>query len=141
MCVFSLWGKGNFSFYLIFSFILIFLFFYYFSSIGVTSPVWLITTSKRVGEEVIRLAPIIIKDLLRRQPDSACAVSWRDYGEVVLVQNREEMAQLSDLYAAEHLEVHCDDLDWYLNHGLHNYGSLFLGEETCVSYGDKCTGL
>eukprot|EP00041_Stephanoeca_diplocostata_P033604 m.1115673 g.1115673 ORF g.1115673 m.1115673 type:complete len:109 (+) comp24370_c0_seq37:321-647(+) len=50
------------------------------------------------------------------------------------------MARLSDLYAAEHLEVHCRDLDWYLHTGLHNYGSVFLGEETCVTYGDKCSG-
>jgi len=66
--------------------------------------------------------------------------SGRDYGEVILVDSRQEMAALSDHYAAEHLEVHCADLDWFLHTGLHNYGSVFLGEETCVPYGDKCTG-
>ena len=58
-------------------------------------------------------------------------MAWRDYGEVAVVKDREEMAALSDLYAAEHLEVQADDLDWWL-HRLKNYGSLFLGEETTV---------
>ena len=83
--------------------------------------------------------PNIIDELERRQPGSAARTSWRDYGEIVLVSCREEMARLSDLYAPEHLEVHCKDLDWWVGN-LHNYGSLFLGEETCVSYGDKVSG-
>jgi len=45
----------------------------------------------------------------------------------------------SDLYASEHLEVHCQDLNWW-KENLQNYGSLFVGEETCVTYGDKCSG-
>ena len=49
------------------------------------------------------------------------------------------MAQLSDLYACEHLEVHAEDLDWWLTR-LTNYGSLFLGEETTVAFGDKTSG-
>ena len=49
------------------------------------------------------------------------------------------MAQVSDQYAAEHLEVHAENLDWWLKR-LRNYGSLFLGEETTVAYGDKCSG-
>eukprot|EP00040_Diaphanoeca_grandis_P030265 m.178494 g.178494 ORF g.178494 m.178494 type:complete len:482 (-) comp31942_c0_seq2:92-1537(-) len=106
---------------------------------GLTSPVWLITTSRRVGEQVIQLMPSLIDDLIERDPTCTARISWRDFGEVVLVANRDEMAALSDLYAAEHLEVHCQDLDWYLS-TLRNYGSLFLGEETCVPYGDKCTG-
>ena len=54
-------------------------------------------------------------------------------------ENREEAAQQSDHYAAEHLEVQADDLDWWLKR-LRNYGSLFLGEETTVAFGDKCSG-
>ena len=49
------------------------------------------------------------------------------------------MATISDKYAAEHLEVHAENLDWWLKR-LKNYGSLFLGEETTVAYGDKCSG-
>jgi sulfopropanediol 3-dehydrogenase len=52
---------------------------------------------------------------------------------------REEAVEISDQYAAEHLEVHCEDLDWWVEN-LNNYGSLFVGEETTVTYGDKCSG-
>lgn len=55
------------------------------------------------------------------------------------MDNVEDMCRVSDLYAAEHLEVMCADLNYFL-HRLRNYGSLFLGEETCVSYGDKVSG-
>ena len=65
--------------------------------------------------------------------------AWRDYGEVVLCDSNEEMAAISDRYAPEHLEVHAEKLDWWLKK-LKNYGSLFLGEETTVAYGDKCSG-
>jgi len=106
---------------------------------GPTSPAWLITTSEKLGKEAIVEAEKAVKKLMAEEPDSACAVSWRDFGEVALVSSREEMAALSDLYSPEHLEVHAKDLDWWLA-SLRNYGSLFLGEETCVSYGDKCSG-
>ena len=58
---------------------------------------------------------------------------------MVLVDSREEAVKVSDEYAAEHLEVHAADLDWWLKN-LRNYGSLFLGEETNVSFGDKTSG-
>jgi sulfopropanediol 3-dehydrogenase len=74
------------------------------------------------------------------EPNRTAALSaWRDYGEVVLVDTREEAVAASDRYAAEHLEVHAKDLDWWLK-SLSNYGSLFLGEETTVAYGDKASG-
>jgi sulfopropanediol 3-dehydrogenase len=60
-------------------------------------------------------------------------------GEVVLASSREEAASLSDGYAPEHLEVHAAELDWWLGR-LRNYGSLFLGEETTVAFGDKASG-
>ena len=60
-------------------------------------------------------------------------------GEIVVTDTNEEAAQVSDQYAAEHLEVQAEDLDWWLAR-LRNYGSLFLGEETNVSYGDKASG-
>ena len=67
------------------------------------------------------------------------ASSWNDYGEVVLCEDREELAKINDEYAAEHLQVIAEDLDWYLDN-LKNYGSLFLGEGCTVSYGDKISG-
>jgi sulfopropanediol 3-dehydrogenase len=56
-----------------------------------------------------------------------------------MCDTKEEMMKVSDEYAPEHLEVQAEDLDWYLKN-LKNYGSLFLGEETTVAYGDKCSG-
>ncbi len=105
---------------------------------GLDSPAWLVSTSARVAQQVIDLMPKYIERLA--QPNrSAAEGAWRDYGEVVVVETREEAVKVSDDYAPEHLEVMCDDLDWWLKH-LSNYGSLFLGEETTVAYGDKCSG-
>ena len=67
------------------------------------------------------------------------AAAWRDYAEVILCEDREEMAATSDDYAPEHLTVQAEDLEWWLN-TLTNYGSLFLGEESTVAYGDKTSG-
>jgi sulfopropanediol 3-dehydrogenase len=103
---------------------------------GVDSPVWLVTDSRELAEKVIEIMPKIIKDL--PQPDVA-ATSWNEYGEVILCQDRSEMAEISDEYAAEHVQVIADDLDWYLQR-LENYGSLFLGEACTVAYGDKVSG-
>ncbi len=105
---------------------------------GYNSPAWLITLSKTLGERVLELVPELIADLPELNARNAEA-AWRDYGEVVLVGDREEAAKVSDDYASEHLEVHCADLDWWLK-CLRNYGSLFLGEETTVAYGDKTSG-
>jgi sulfopropanediol 3-dehydrogenase len=105
---------------------------------GLDSPCWLFTTDRGVGEKVLELMPGFIEKL----PDTARTAaegSWRDYGEVILCSDREEMAQISDQYAGEHLEVQAEDLDWWVNR-LRNYGSLFVGEETTVAFGDKCSG-
>ena len=103
---------------------------------GYDSPVWLLTDSKKLGEKVIEIMPKVIADL--PNPEVA-ASSWNDYGEVVLCQDREELAAMNDDYAAEHVQVIAADLDWYLEH-LKNYGSLFLGECCTVTYGDKTSG-
>jgi sulfopropanediol 3-dehydrogenase len=103
---------------------------------GYDSPVWLLTDSKKLGEKVIEIMPKVIADL--PNPEVA-ASSWNDYGEVVLCQDREELATRNDEYAAEHVQVIAADLDWYLEH-LKNYGSLFLGEGCTVTYGDKTSG-
>ena len=105
---------------------------------GPDSPVWLITTSRAVGDEVMRLAPGVIAALPEVARNAATA-AWRDYAEVVLCDTRDEVVQVSDRYACEHLQVMAADLDWWLAN-LTNYGSLFLGEETTVAYGDKCSG-
>ncbi len=105
---------------------------------GLDSPCWLFTTDRDLGEKVLELMPGLIAKL----PDTARTAaegSWRDYGEVVLCSDREEAATISDQYAGEHLEVHAEDLDWWVNR-LRNYGSLFVGEETTVAFGDKCSG-
>ncbi len=105
---------------------------------GPDSPAWLVSTSRKVAEQAIALMPKYIERL--SEPNrSAANAAWRDYGEVVVVDSREEAVAVSDEYAPEHLEVHCSDLEWWLKY-LSNYGSLFLGEETTVSYGDKCSG-
>ena len=82
------------------------------------------------------------KELIKELPElprTSAEAAWRDYGEVILCDSNEEMAKVSDKYASEHLEVHAENLDWWLKR-LRNYGSLFLGEETTVAYGDKCSG-
>lgn len=105
---------------------------------GLDSPCWLFTTDRELGNKVIELMPEFIAKL----PDTARTAaegSWCDYGEVVLCSDREEAAAISDRYAGEHLEVQAEDLDWWVNR-LRNYGSLFVGEETTVAFGDKCSG-
>jgi len=103
---------------------------------GYDSPAILITTSESLAKKVMELMPKVIEDL--PEPDVSRA-SWGDYGEVILVSDREEAVRVNDEYAPEHLEILAADLDWWLK-TLTNYGSLFLGEETTVAYGDKTSG-
>ena len=105
---------------------------------GHESPAWLFTTSRSLAEDVMRRIPPLI-DALPPTARDAAGAAWRDYGEVVVCDTREALAELSDRYASEHLEVHARDLDWWLGR-LTCYGSLFLGEETTVAYGDKASG-
>jgi sulfopropanediol 3-dehydrogenase len=105
---------------------------------GPDSPAWLVTTSQGLGEDVIAR----MDDLIAALPEIQAAAArdaWRDYGEVVLCDTDEEAAGVSDDYAPEHLEVQTANLDWYAAR-LRNYGSLFVGEETTVAFGDKCSG-
>jgi sulfopropanediol 3-dehydrogenase len=105
---------------------------------GHESPAWLFTTSRALADTVMARVPALI-DALPQPARDAAAAAWRDYGEVILCDTREEVVEVSDRYASEHLEVHAADLDWWLAH-LTNYGSLFLGEETTVAFGDKASG-
>jgi len=105
---------------------------------GPDSPAWLVTTSRTLAENTMARMQDLIDALPEVQRNAADA-AWRDYGEVVLCDTDEEAAQVSDEYAPEHLEVQTDNLDWYVDR-LKNYGSLFVGEETTVAFGDKCSG-
>jgi len=105
---------------------------------GYNSPVWLVTDDRALAEKVMDLVPGLIEDLPEVNRDNARA-AWRDYAEVMVCDTREEMAATSDAYAPEHLTVQAQDLDWWLDR-LSCYGSLFLGEETTVAFGDKSSG-
>jgi len=105
---------------------------------GHESPAWLFTTSEKLAKDVMAQVPTLIEALPPTARDAAGA-AWRDYGEVIVCDTREEVVEISDRYASEHLEVHTKDLDWWLEN-LTCYGSLFMGEETTVAYGDKASG-
>lgn len=103
---------------------------------GYDSPVWLFTDSKTLGEKVLEVIPKIIADMPNPEVPGS---SWRDYGEIVLCRDREELCRVNDEYAAEHVQVMAQDLGWWVKN-LTSYGSLFLGEGSTVPHGDKCSG-
>jgi sulfopropanediol 3-dehydrogenase len=105
---------------------------------GPTSPAVLVTTSPELGATVGRE----VERLLRQWPTRAVASeAWEACGEIVVAADRAEALELANSYAHEHVEVHAaeDELDEYL-HGLRNYGSVFLGAQATVVYGDKAVG-
>jgi sulfopropanediol 3-dehydrogenase len=103
---------------------------------GPTSVGWLVSTARSVAVAAMRAIERRIAELPTGQ---VAAAAWGDYGEVVVCDTQEEAAQVSDKFAGEHVEVHTADPEWYLDN-LKNYGSLFLGDETTVPYGDKGVG-
>ena len=105
---------------------------------GYNSPVWLVTDDRALAEEVMKRVPQHIADLPELNRNNATA-AWNDYAEVIVCADREEMAATADDYAPEHLTVQAADTDWWLAR-LKCYGSLFLGEETTVAFGDKASG-
>jgi len=105
---------------------------------GYNSPAWLYTTSQKLADAVMKRVPELI-DELPEVPRLSAEAAWRDYGEVILCDTNEEMVKVSDDYAPEHLELQTKNLKWF-HERLKNYGSLFIGEETTVAYGDKCSG-
>ena len=105
---------------------------------GYNSPVWLVTDDESLARKVMEIVPGLIADLPELNSKNAEA-AWRDYAEVIVCADREEMAATADDYAPEHLTVQAADLDWWLGR-LKCYGSLFLGEETTVAFGDKASG-
>lgn len=96
----------------------------------------LVALSKTIAQKTIEEVKRQLIDLPTKE---VAGVSWRDYGEVMVVDSPEEAVVVSDEWAPEHLEVQTEDWRYYLDH-CRNYGSVFLGEETTVAYGDKTIG-
>lgn len=103
---------------------------------GPDSPAWLITTSEKIGREALAE---IERQLLTLPTADVAGKAWARWGEVAVVEDDDAAIALSDQYAPEHLEVFSARNDYYLKK-LRNYGSLFLGEESTVAYGDKGVG-
>jgi len=103
---------------------------------GPTSPAILLTTSKRIAQgieaEIARQLKVLVTA-------DIAGVAWRDFGQVILCDTDEELVSEADRIASEHVQVMTRDPRWFLDR-LTNYGSLFLGKETNVAYGDKVIG-
>jgi sulfopropanediol 3-dehydrogenase len=103
---------------------------------GPTSPATLITTSRKLAEEL----PGEIERQLKVLPTADVAgLAWRDYGRIILVESREEAVVEADRCAAEHVEILTREPRYFLER-MRNYGAMFLGPETNVAYGDKVIG-
>jgi sulfopropanediol 3-dehydrogenase len=103
---------------------------------GPTSPAILVTTSQKLGELVLSEIETLLKDW----PTADIAgEAWKEFGTVVIAEDTGEAITLSDSYAPEHLEIQVEDSEPY-EAELKNYGSLFVGEETTVPFGDKAVG-
>ena len=103
---------------------------------GPSSPAILLTNSERLARETMTEIERQLK-ILPTAPVAGRA--WRDYGQVIVCDTYEEMVQVADGLASEHVQVMTRDPDYFLKH-LTNYGALFLGDKTNVSYGDKVIG-
>lgn len=103
---------------------------------GYNSPAVLLTISRKLADATL----LEIDRLLKILPTAAtAAVSWRDYGEVIVCDTHDEMLMVANDIASEHVQVMTDRDDWYLEH-MHSYGALFLGARTNVANGDKVIG-
>ncbi len=100
---------------------------------GPQSPACLVTTSRELGEEVIRHIERQLRTLATRDIAGA---AWRDYGTVYVADSKETAVRIMDLLAPEHLEIQTSD-DAFYHENLHNYGSIFLGPWSTVAYSDK----
>ncbi|ULH17733.1 histidinol dehydrogenase (plasmid) [Deinococcus sp. KNUC1210] len=103
---------------------------------GTNSPAVLLTTSERLAGEVVTEIERQLKVLATAE---VAGQAWRDYGQIILADDDAEMVRVGDEIASEHVQVLTRDPDYFLNN-LSNYGSLFLGPETNVAYGDKTIG-
>ncbi|WP_071673535.1 histidinol dehydrogenase [Nioella nitratireducens] len=105
---------------------------------GYNSPVWLVTNDTCLAQSVLAMVPRLIDTLPEPNAENARR-AWDCFGEIILCDSFEDMARVADEYAPEHLHVQAEGLEWWLNR-LRVYGSLFLGAETTVAFGDKCAG-
>jgi sulfopropanediol 3-dehydrogenase len=103
---------------------------------GPTSPAILLTTSKRIADGI---EAEIQRQLAVLATAAIAGAAWRDHGQVILCDTDEELVLEADRIASEHVQVMTQDPRWFLER-LTNYGSLFLGKETNVAYGDKVIG-
>ena len=103
---------------------------------GQDSPAWLVTTSEKLGKAVLAE---VDRQLVTLPTAATAGAAWKRWGEIAVVADDDAAIALSDTYAPEHLEVMTRRNDYYLGK-LKNYGSLFLGEESTVAYGDKGVG-
>jgi len=103
---------------------------------GPTSPAILATTSKSVAAETI----VEVERWLETWPTADVSrQAWNDYGTVILVDDDDELVAVADEIAPEHLEVQCENTEWFVDR-LTNYGGLFIGTHATVAYGDKVIG-
>ena len=105
---------------------------------GPTSPAVLVTHAPELADAVLRRVELLLRDWPTRE---VAGEAWRRHGEIVVTADRAESIEVANRYAHEHVEVHAreEELDAYLE-GLRDYGSLFLGSEATVVYGDKAVG-
>ena len=103
---------------------------------GPESPAILVTTSEALGRRVLELVDRILPDM---PTNDYAGPAWRDHGQVIVVDDLDEAFAVADSFAAEHVQVLTAEPRQALDK-MHSYGALFLGENTCVSYGDKVIG-
>lgn len=100
---------------------------------GPDTPAVLITTSEEVGKKSIELVDRLLETLSTAE---IASVSWKNFGEVIVVSDLKVAYELADEYAFEHVQILTKDPREALE-AMTNYGAIFLGDKTCVSYGDK----
>lgn len=103
---------------------------------GLNSPAILLTNSEQLGKDTMAE---VERQLTILPTADVAAVAWRDYGEVIVCDSYDEMLQVANDLAFEHVQIMTKDVP-YFQKNMRNFGALFLGPETNVSYGDKCIG-
>ena len=103
---------------------------------GPTSPAILLTNSENLAKQTMEE---VVRQLNTLSTSDTAAPAWRDYGQVIVADSYDEMVEIANDLAFEHVQVMTDRDDWFLEN-MSNYGSLFLGPRTNVSYGDKVIG-
>ena len=103
---------------------------------GPTSPAILLTNSENLAKQTMEE---VYRQLSALSTSDTAAPAWRDYGQVIVADSYDEMVEIANDLAFEHVQVMTDRDDWFLEN-MSNYGSLFLGPRTNVSYGDKVIG-